>query len=183
MRQSSKASLCGIISALAVVIMLSTYISPFLVYTAPAFSGLLLLITYNELGLKWSFVTYISISLLSLFVIADKESAIFFTLLFGYFPTFSCAVTKAVKNKINSFVAKLIMFNVACLLSLILSAFVIGVDSESIFNEGLLYLIIFALLLNVLFVVYDILILRLQLLYLTKFQKKFRRIFKINRKG
>ncbi len=183
MRESSKAALCGIISALSVVIMLSTYLTPFLVYTAPAFSGLLLLIIYNELGLKWSLTTYAAISILSIFVIADKESAIFFTLIFGYFPTLSCAITNLLKSNLSRFVLKFLIFNAACLISLLLCSYVIGISSDSVFNEGAVYIISFVILLNVLFYVYDVLITKLQILYLVKFQKRFRKIFKINKKG
>ena len=63
MKESSKAALGGIVSALAVVVMLCTYISPLLVYTAPPFAGVLLLLIVNELGYKWSLGTFFAISL------------------------------------------------------------------------------------------------------------------------
>ena len=86
MRESTKAALGGIVSALAVIVMLVTYLSPLLVYTAPPFAGILLILIVNELGNKWAVGTYVSISLLSIFFIADKESAVFFTMFFGYYP-------------------------------------------------------------------------------------------------
>ncbi len=182
MRESSKAALCGITSALAVVVMLSTYISPFLVYTAPAFAGILLLLIYNEIGVRWCFATYISISLLSIFVIADKESAVFFTLLFGYFPMLSCIINNTKLNKFVKFLIKLLIFNISCLISLLLCTFVLGIDDDA-FSEGIVYVVLFAVLLNVLFVVYDILLSRLQLIYKLKLQKKFRKLFSSDRKG
>ena len=86
MRESSKAALGGIVAALAVVVMLATYISPLLVYTAPPFAGLLLIFIIKEIGYSWAFGTYAAVSLLSVFVIADKESAVFFTFFFGFYP-------------------------------------------------------------------------------------------------
>ncbi len=182
MRESSKAALCGIVSALSVVVMLSTYISPFLVYTAPAFAGILLLLIYNEVGIKGSIATYVSICLLSLFVISDKESAVFFTMLFGYFPILSCYLNGRIKNGIVRLLIKISVFNFSCLISLVLCTFVIGISTESIFDEGLLYVILFVALLNVLFFVYDVLIGRLQILYLLKFQRKFRKMFNYKKK-
>ena len=78
MRESSKAALGGIVSALAVIAMLVTYLSPLLVYTAPPLAGILLILIVNEIGYRWAFGTYVSISLLSVFLIADKESAVFY---------------------------------------------------------------------------------------------------------
>ena len=58
MRESSKAALCGMVAALAVVIMMITYISPVLVYTAPPFAGLILLLIVNEVGFSRAVGTY-----------------------------------------------------------------------------------------------------------------------------
>ena len=65
MRESSKAALCGIVAALAVVIMMITYISPVLVYTAPPFAGLILLLIVNEVSFSRAVGTYFAVSLLS----------------------------------------------------------------------------------------------------------------------
>ena len=66
--------------------MLITYFSPLLVYTAPPFAGILLIVIVNEIGYRWALGTYVAISLLSVFLIADKESAVYFTMFFGYYP-------------------------------------------------------------------------------------------------
>ena len=106
MRESTKASLGGIIAALSIVIMLLTYVSPLLVYTAPPFAGILLLIIINELGFRWSAATFAAVSLLSVFIIADKEAAVFYTMFFGYYPILVTVINKAVKNKLVNFVIK-----------------------------------------------------------------------------
>ncbi len=64
MRESSKAALGGIIAALSVSMMLLTYLSPLLVYTAPVLAGLLLLIIVNEIGYRWAIGTYAAIGML-----------------------------------------------------------------------------------------------------------------------
>lgn len=179
MRESSKASLCGIVSALAVVIMLSTYLSPLLVYTAPPFAGLLLLIIVNELGYKWSLGSYVTISLLSVFLIADKESAVFFTFFFGYYPILVVFLNKTVKIKALCIILKFLIFNASCIMSLLLSSFFFGIDGDDILSEGALYLVIFVFLLNVFFFIYDLLIVRLQLLYRIKLRKTIKKIFNI----
>lgn len=179
MRESSKAALCGIISSLAVVIMLSTYLSPFLVYTAPAFSGLLLLLIINELGIKWAAGTYVTISLISAFIVADKEAAVFYTMFFGFYPIVDSVLNKKVGSVIVRTVLKFLTFNISCLVSFAVCMFVLSLDMSDIIGDTAAFTVIFALLMNVLFFVYDVLIMRLQELYVKKLRKKFRKLFNI----
>lgn len=179
MRESSKAALCGIISSLAVVIMLSTYLSPFLVYTAPAFSGLLLLLILNELGFRWAAGTYFTVSLISVFVVADKEAAVFYTMFFGYYPILCFLLESKVKNKILRTILKFLTFNASCLFAFALCMYVLALDMSEIIGDGISFTILFAFLMNVLFFVYDMLIIRLQQLYVKKLRKKFRKLFNI----
>ncbi len=179
MRESSKAALCGIISSLEIVIMLSTYLSPFLVYTAPAFSGLLLLLILNELGCKWAAGTYLTVSLISAFIIADKEAAVFYTMFFGFYPILCFVLNKKVLNKVIRTIIKFCSFNVSCLISFAICMFVLALDMSDIVGDGLFFTAVFAILMNILFFVYDMLITRLQQLYVKKLQKKFRKLFNI----
>ena len=179
MRESSKAALCGIISALAVVTMLSTYLSPFLVYAAPAFSGLLLLLILNEIDYKWATGTYITISLVSVFTVADKEAAVFFTMFFGFYPILGHLLNKKIRNLYLRTIIKFVCFNISCLLSFLICMYVLGLDSEEITGGGAVFTAVFAVLMNILFLAYDILISRLQELYTKKLQKKFRKLFNI----
>lgn len=179
MRESSKAALCGVITALSVVIMLSTYLSPFLVYTAPVFAGLLLIIIVSELGFKWGISTYFSVSLLSLFIISDKESAIFFVLFFGYYPMVAYYIDKKIKNVFLRLFLKLFIFNTSCFLSLLSCFFILGINSEEFFTESIAYQVIFIFLMNVLFFVYELLTRRLQELYEKKFRMYLRKLFNL----
>ncbi len=179
MRESTKASLGGIISALAIVIMLTTYISPLLVYTAPPFAGLLLLIIVNELGYKWSIGTFLSISILSVFIIADKESAVFFAMFFGYYPILATFFNKRVSNRFLNYIIKFFVFNISCLAAVFCCSFFFGISYSDVLNEGLVYIIAFILLLNIFFIIYDMLIIRLQLLYVLKLKKTIKKLFNI----
>lgn len=179
MRESSKASLCGVISALAVVIMLLTYLSPFLVYAAPAFSGLLLLIILNELGAKWATGTYFSISLISFFIISDKEAAVFFTMFFGLFPIVVYLIEKTRLHSVLKYLIKFILFNISCLLSLCICYFIFGIGFEDLYSESFIYNLVFILLMNVMFFSYDLLVQRLQVLYRLKFRKFIKKLFNI----
>ena len=179
MRESSKAALCGIISSLAVVIMLSTYLSPFLVYTSPAFSGLLLLLILNELGVKWATGAYVTVSLISAFIIADKEAAVFYTMFFGFYPILAFVFNKKIRKKPIRIAIKLVTFNLSCLIAFAVCMFVLSLDMSDVIGDGVFFTVIFAILMNILFIVYDMLIIKLQLLYKKKLQKKFRKLFNI----
>ncbi len=179
MRESSKSSLCGVISALAVVIMLTTYLSPFLVYTAPAFAGLLLLVIINELGIKWGIGTYFCISMLSFFIISDKEASVFFTLFFGYFPILVFSLEKTNLRSGLKYLIEILIFNISCVTAVFACYYFFGISLED-FNSGdILYNAAFIVLMNVLFFVYTNLIKKLQLLYMRKFRKFFRKMFNI----
>lgn len=179
MRESSKAALSGIICALSVVIMMTTYISPLLVYTAPPIAGLLLIIIINEINTKWAVGTYFAVSLLSVFLIADKESSVFFTLFFGFFPIASTLIDKKIRKKIVAFVMKFLIFNVSCAISLTVCIYVLGVDYEDIFGDGMALAVVFIVLFEILFLVYNVLVSKLHQLYVMKFSKRVRKMFNI----
>ncbi len=179
MRESSKAALGGIIAALAVAVMLSTYISPFLVYTAPPVAGLLLLIIINEIDYKWAIGTFTAISFLAAFLIADKESSVFFTLFFGHFPISASFINEKVKNRFLNFMLKLFVYNVSCFSALSICIFVLGINFEDIFGDTAAMAVLFILLFEILFFVYNILLERLQQLYVLRFSKKIKKLFNI----
>lgn len=178
MRESSKAALGGIVSALAVVIMLITYLSPLLVYTAPPFAGILLIIIVNELGYRWAIGTYAAISLLSVFLIADKESAVMFTLFFGYYPILKTVLDRKVKFRIPRIVIKAAVFNLSMIGAVCICKFLFNIDYDDFGELGKYSLLIFALMFNVLLFFYDNLIAKLQLVYKYKLQSRFRKFFR-----
>lgn len=178
MRESSKAALGGIVAALSVVIMLATYLSPLLVYTAPPFAGILLIVILEELDLKWAFGTYVAISLLSLFMIADKEAAVFFTLFFGYYPILRAFFSTKIKKKQVLLLLGWIVFNVASAAAILLCAFVFHIDYGEFYENGKLFVILTIFLMNVVFIVYDFLLVRVHTYYRLKIKSKIKKIFK-----
>ena len=178
MRESSKAALGGIISALAVVVMLITYFSPLLVYTAPPFAGILLIVIVNEMGYRWAFGTYVAISLLSVFLIADKESAVYFAMFFGYYPILKLLMDSKLKVKALRVVLKILLFNCAIAASVALCIYVFHIPYDDLTEKGYILPIVFLVMLNVLLYIYDRLVTALQLLYVNKIGVRIKRIFK-----
>ena len=178
MRESSKAALGGMIAALSVVIMLITYLSPIFVYTAPPFAGLLLIVILEELNMKWAFGTYAAIGLLSLFMIADKEAAVFFVFFFGYYPMIRAYFRTRVHHKGVLFLIGWVIFNVACAAAIAICAFVFHIDYGDFYEGGKLMLALSVVMMNVLFVVYDFLLDRLHMVYRSRLKRKIQKIFK-----
>lgn len=178
MRESSKAALGGIVAALSVVIMLSTYISPLLVYTAPPFAGLLLIFILKEIGYSWAFGTYTAVSLLSVFIIADKESAVFFTFFFGFYPILRAFLCEKIKLKPISFLLGLVVFNISLLISVTICSKVFGIDYSEFTDGGKAMVLLFIVLMNMVFAAYDFLFLKLNVLYDGLISKKVKRFFR-----
>ena len=178
MRESSKAALGGIIAALSVCIMLLTYISPILVYTAPVFAGLLLLVIVAEMGYYWGVGTYAAVSILSVFIIADKEAAVFYTVLFGYYPILREYINGKIKNRILLFVIKLFVFNLALVSSVAVCNYVFHIDYSEFSGGGKILIAVFLVLMNVVLFLYDLLIAKFTVLYRTKLHKKIIKMFK-----
>lgn len=179
MKDSSKSALGGIIAALSVSIMLLTYISPSLfVYSAPAVAGVFLVVIVGGMGYKWAFGTYAAVSILSMFLIADKEAAVFYVLLFGYYPILRTYFAEKIKNKVLLWIAKIFIFNIALALALLISNFVFGIDYSEFTEQGKWMVVLFLLLMNLLLIIYDLLVYRLLLLYTKKIHKRIRKLFK-----
>lgn len=178
MRESSKAALCGIVAALAVVIMMITYISPILVYTAPPFAGLILLLIVNEVGFSRAVGTYFAVSILSLFLIADKEAATFFSCFFGFYPILRIFLDKKIKIKVIKWLIKVFVFNLSLLSSVCVSMYIFNIDYSDFTDGGKYMAYLFFIMMNLVFVLFDFLVARLQVLYFLRLQKRFRNLFK-----
>lgn len=83
---SYKVALGGIVTALCLLLMFATGAMPLLYLTLPMIAGALLMIINQEISPAWAALTYLAVSLLSLFVTFDKEAALIFILFFGHYP-------------------------------------------------------------------------------------------------
>lgn len=176
---SFKVSLGGITSAICLLLMFMTGFMPLLVYTLPAIAGALLIVVVIEISRKWAFVTYASISILSLFITPDKEAAILFIFFMGYYPIIKSVIEK-IKNPVFEWASKLILFNIAIIISykIIINVFgIVDITKEFSFlgKYSMLGLLVLA---NIVFVIYDVALTRMISSYITWFRPKFLRKFR-----
>lgn len=166
------------IAALSVVIMLITYFSNIFVYLAPELAGILLVVILEEMGMKWAFGTFTAISLLALFIIADKEAAVYYTMFFGYYPIVRIFLSQRIKNKAVLLLLGCTVFNISIAAAILLCAYVFHIDYSELYEKSKIFLIVFIAALNVIFFGYDHLLVNMHLLYREKIKKRVHKMFK-----
>lgn len=116
LKKSSQVALGGVIASLCTLLMLLTGFFPFLTYAAPAAAGFLLIAIVVDCGYRWAVLVYLVVSLLSLFVVPDKQAAIIFVFL-GYYPIAKDYLDRHVKGRVLRWIIKFSIFNLSILLA------------------------------------------------------------------
>lgn len=170
---SYKVALGGIISALCLVSMFLTGVIPILSLALPMIAGTLMMIIKVEVSTGWSFLTYIAVSMLSLFVTFDKESSVMFIFLFGLYPILKTFFDK-VKLKLVRVLSKLIYYNVSVTIAFQITFKLFGMEEladqmNQYFPHGMLVLLIAT---NPIFLMYDYVLNNLIDIYYKKLKPK-----------
>lgn len=169
-----KLSLCAVIVALSVVLLLITGVFPFASYALPALAGALLAVIVIEAGMKWAVLGYIAVSIVTFFITPDITAKSAYILLFGYYPVLKCVIEK-VKIKSARWALKVINLNLAIVVSFLITTYVFKLPDfiDEFKTAGAAVAIAFLIMANVAFVLYDILLTRLIALYFYKYRKYF----------
>ena len=176
---SYKVSLGGIVAALCLLMMFLTAVFPPLNITLPIFAGMLITVVAVEVSPSWSFVTYVTVSLLSFFITPDKEAAIIFSLFFGYYPVLKWVIEK-LKSKVFAWAVKLVVFNAAIIVIYCIIINFLGtvdlIEEFGFLKEYMLpVLFVFA---DAVFVMYDFTLGLVNTCYMKWFRPTFLRKFK-----
>lgn len=174
---SSKVALGGVAAALSVLLMCVAGVTSTLVYAIPMLAGALLMVLVIELNPGFATAVYIAVSFLSLLILGNKEAAVMYIAFFGYYPIIKSFLEKYLKNLLCWFV-KYVIFNIAMISAYfaVTKIFMISYDDIKGFGKWALPLLLLAG--NVIFVMYDILLTRLVTIYLYKWRKYVKRVFK-----
>ena len=167
-----KVAVGGVFSAIALVLMMLTGVFPFGTYAFPVIAGVMLIVIYLEFGFKWSMLVYGVISIMSVLFVSDKEAALFFLLLFGYYPVVKSFIER-IKSKIVQYIIKLAIFNAAAVSVYFLMLFVFGMPADSFELFGVNIPLIFLIVGNFVFLIYDLAINVVVAQYLQKYRKFF----------
>lgn len=170
---SFKIALGGIVSALSLICMFFTGVMPLFSYTLPALAGIFLVVIVIEINKKWAFATYVSVSLLSLFLTPDKEAAVLFIMFLGYYPIIKSFLEK-IKSSLFEWALKLACFNLSLFLAyqIIINIFGLKQLLDESNKFGKYSLLAFVALGNLAFVLYDIALTGLISTYINVFRPK-----------
>lgn len=122
-------------------------------------------------------ITYTATSLLSFILVPDRECMLMYVLFFGYYPILYPYIEKIKKFKILKWILKLLLFNFMVMLVQLAMIYLFGIPFLEE-GEGIFIIVIFAVLMNILFVIYDFVIKNTFLLYEKKLEKRIKKYFK-----
>lgn len=163
---------CGILSALGVVIMYIGSLFESLDLTFAMIASLLLVFTVIECKGFMPWLTYAVISLVSILLLGNKLPAVAF-IVSGYYPIVKQYFEK-IKNRAISWVLKIVVFNLALTVLVFLFKLILpSIDllGVSFIGGNLRYVAVY-LLGNLIFVLYDLLLTRIIIIYLYRLRKK-----------
>lgn len=175
MRNTSwRVALCGVTAALMLAVMLLGTMFPFCTYICPGLAGLMSIPVVWELGGSAGGLLYVAVSVLSMVMAPDKESALLFVLILGWYPILRPRM-QHIRNKALCTVLKLLFFNVAIALLFVLLRFVFLMpDYQPDSPESLTGIVLAAFLLlgNITFLGYDLLLSRFTDFYIFRLRPK-----------
>ncbi len=154
MNRVLKVTVCAVITAISTVIMLLTSVIPVGTYALPAIAGATIIPLITDISKKWAFASFAVSSVLSLFLAGDKEAVFLFILFFGYYPIMK-SIIESVELKIIMFILKLLIFNVAVIISYFLAFKILGLPSDSFTIMGVNLPLLFLIIGNAVFLLYD----------------------------
>ncbi len=153
-KKNMQLAFSSMVAALSCAVMFFTGVFPFGTMALPALAGVFLISIVMECGRGWALGTYVTISVLSVLIAADREAVLFFILFFGYYPILK-AVLESKFHRVIQVLLKFSIFNAAAILEFFLASKLLGIPQESftIFGHSVPWL--FLILGNIVFLIYD----------------------------
>ena len=174
--KSTRLAIGGVFSAMCLLLMFMTGLMPFATYALPALAGAMLVAVVVENGAKTAVLVYVSVSILSIFIVPDREASMIFVVLLGYYPILKEKIER-IRSRVVEYVCKLFLFNAAVGGSYFILTRVIGVaelvESLGEFGKYSAYILLAAG--NVVFLLYDMVLTRYISLYIRWFRPTFLR--------
>ncbi len=175
MKNTKKITLSAIIAALAASFMLLSYF-PYFTYAVPAVAGLFMMVPLVEVGAVWAFASYAVSAALAL-IFGEMQSALLYVCLFGFYPIVKALIEKINKQAVE-WALKLFIFNASAISVFLLSSKLFLISLDDFGALGKYGALIFLLILNAVFVLYDIAISRVSTLYIFKLHDKIKKFVK-----
>lgn len=175
MKKNSKIALCAVCAALSAAFMLTSYF-PYLTYTIPAISGLFIMLPLIEISPNYAFASYLVSALISVLV-AEPEAAAVYVCLLGYYPILKYLIEKIGKALLE-WAIKIVYINVVIAVLYFVLSRLLGISMDDFGTLGKYGGIISVVLINITFVIYDIAVSRMSVLYMVRLHERIKRILK-----
>lgn len=154
-KKTIKIAFCGVLAALSTTLLFLTGVIPVATIALPAIAGCFLIAVVAELGISYGFAVYAVVSVLSLLIVPDREAMLMFIVFFGYYPILY-GVLSRIRHRVLRWVVKLAVFNSAMVLETLGAVFLLQIPFEEFGSLGMWSIPLLLLLLNVVFVLYDL---------------------------
>ena len=170
---SRRVAFCGILAALMLVIMLLGTMIPAATFICPMLAGALSIPVLWEFGTRSGILLYLAVSVLSLILAPDKEAALMFVCLLGWYPILRPKIQHLPQKPLRVGI-KLVLFNAALVAVYALLLFVFTMpDLQAEAAEWTLPLLVVMILVgNVVFLLFDLLLYRLTEQYVVRLRPK-----------
>lgn len=175
MKNSAKITICAISAALAAAFMLTSYF-PYLTIAIPGIAGLFMLLPLVEVGKGYAFLAY-GVSAGIVLISAEPEAACVYVLFLGYYPILKAVIEK-IKSRVLEWALKMVVLNLAIFLIYLATTFVFKITIEDMGELGKYGAYIAVVAFNIVFVIYDVAVSRVGLLYMIKIHPIVKKIGK-----
>jgi hypothetical protein len=176
MRNSTKIAVCALTTAMSVVLLFLGGITFVFAYLMPMIVGLFSIVLDSTFGKQSAVLTYLATGILSFILVADRECVLMYIAVFGIYPILKEYFERA-RFKAASYCFKLLFFNTVLALTQLALVYVFGIPFlES--GESKWFIAVFAVMMNILFIVYDRMLTVLTVVYKAKIEKRIKKYFK-----
>ena len=169
---TKKIALAAVLTAGGVVFLFAGSVLQVVDLSAAALAGFAVALSVIEIGGKYPVLVYLAVSLISVLILPNRLPAVLFIAFGGLYPLFKAQFERY--HPVVAWVLKFSMFNIVLWLLIFFIGFLTGQELMSLSErmDFLGYFTIVAFLLgNLVFLLYDIVMTKLIILYMVKIRK------------
>ncbi len=167
-KRVKKLSLCALLCAVSVVLMLIGCFIQSLDLSAAIAAGLTVAVAMIECGMSWSVMLYAATGVLALVLLPSKTPALFYLLIGGIYPILK-ALVERIKKRSVVWAIKLVGFNLFYTALIAVGKFLLNIN-DPIFSFNIFVYVLG----NATFILYDIAFTRLAALYVKRIRRKLK---------
>lgn len=171
--KSRRMALCGLLGALSVLVLLLGSIVPFATFCCPILAMVVMVPVVTEYDTKTALLYYAAVAILGIILVPDKEVTLIYAFL-GYYPAIREKLNGAIRGTVLRTLVKLVMFliSVVTMYALAIYLFQMGDLASEFQTTSLMVLLAMLVLGCALFLLCDVVLARMTLLYRRKLRGK-----------